>query len=161
MRLIPASALISTAFVVGALVPPALAQSYPSGFNKIAGGSASCSMIQASVNTSTERGGGRVSNFQGCNSSNPTKTIEAGRLRVGPNFTGPLQIIGYRLRCAGSLRSKSTPQQVRPSRHQPATTSVLPAATSPAKAPDGAKPSTAPGLRPNQSNRPAKPSKRM
>lgn len=74
--------LAAVAFVVGVIAPSAFATSYPGTPVRIAGGAGSCTLIQASVNNETHRGGGQVSNHDGCNIANPLVNMPTGRLRV-------------------------------------------------------------------------------
>lgn len=39
-------------------------------------------MVKASINSDNEKAGGRTSNFQGCDSGNPTKSMPTGYLGV-------------------------------------------------------------------------------
>lgn len=76
--------LIAAVFALGLAAPPAIAGSYPSSYVRVAGGTASCTMVAASVNDTTNKTGGKTANFKGCSSSNASVNMAAGRLGVEP-----------------------------------------------------------------------------
>lgn len=73
-------AIFLVAFLMGSVVSPAFATSYPGAWKKIFGHSTSCALGRASVNDSTQRGGALTSNFKGCSSSNAALAVPSGYL---------------------------------------------------------------------------------
>lgn len=78
--LIPISAI---AFGIGTIAMPAYADvRAESKYVTVAGGSASCTLVAASTNATTEKSGAKTINRQGCNSGNAGASMAAGRLKA-------------------------------------------------------------------------------
>lgn len=85
--------LTAAAFLIGVAVPPVWAAE--SGYVKVAGGSASCTLVKASANPTNERAGSLTRNFEGCSSSNPVKNMAAGYLGTQPILMRNGQVCGF------------------------------------------------------------------
>jgi len=77
---------MAVAFLVGLLAPAAYGARAIGSYKKVYGHSTSCTLVRATVNNTTRKGGGETHNFAGCSSSEPSLAVPPGYLGVSPNI---------------------------------------------------------------------------